>query len=137
MCQRVLVLSRTTHMGRILKALISTVLIIEIATIFSETSVWALVSELHLPGVVMMPALALTGLGMLVLGVQVFRMALRSERRMEEDAAAAEDAAPELPVMAAPGRRNPNEIEGTARPRAAESPPEPAPPPLTRDRSRL
>lgn len=124
-------------MGRILKALISTVLIIEIATIFSETSVWALVSELHLPGVVMMPALVLTGLGMLVLGVQVFRMALRSERRMEEDAAAAKDAPPELPVMAAPGRRNPNEIEGTARPRVAESPPGPVPPPLTRDRSRL
>jgi hypothetical protein len=122
-------------MGRILKALISTVLIIEIATIFSETTVWALVSELHLPGVVMMPALVVTGLAMLVLGVQVFRMALRAERRMEEDASAEE--APDEPVLTGPGLRNPNEIEGTARPRVADSLPGPVPPPLTRDRSRL
>jgi len=107
-------------MGRILKALVSTVLIIEIASIFSETTVWVVVSELHLPGVVMIPALVLTGLGMLVLAVPVFRLALRAERRMEEDAANPPELI--LPSVKPPGTLNPNEIAGTARPRVAMPP---------------
>ena len=120
-----------------MRALFSTLLIIEIATIFSETSVWALVSELYLPGVVMMPALALTGAGMLALGVRVFRMALSAERRMDEADAETADAGPEMRELSPSGKRSPNEIDDAARPRGNALPPNAAPPRPKRDRSSL
>ncbi|MEH6808762.1 MAG: hypothetical protein V7651_07900 [Hyphomonas oceanitis] len=79
-----LVFSWTTHlMGRFLKALVMTLLIMEITTIVDLTAVWTLLAELHVPQTFVNIALAISVVGLVVLTAFVFRRAMRAERRLE------------------------------------------------------
>lgn len=103
-------------MGRTLRALVSTALLIEIATVFSVVTVWVILSQLHVPQFFFAPALGLTGLAMLVLAVKVFSMALASERRIDEALATTVEVDVVLPALKPTGELNPNEIPGSSRP---------------------
>ncbi len=72
-------------MGRILRAFIATLLIIEIAAIFLGTSTWAILSELNASQQVILGGEAVAGLAITALSVVVFRRALEAERRMDEN----------------------------------------------------
>lgn len=74
-------------MGRILRACIATLLIIEIAAIFLGTSTWAILSELHASQPVILGGEAVAGLAIMALSVVVFRRALDAERRIDENVA--------------------------------------------------
>lgn len=76
-------------MGRILRALIATFLLVEIAAIFFGTSTWAILSELHASTPIIIGGEALTGLGILVIAVVVFRRALAAERRIDSQSPSA------------------------------------------------
>ncbi|MEQ9506507.1 MAG: hypothetical protein RLO80_09590 [Hyphomonas sp.] len=71
-------------MGRILRAFIATLLIIEIAAIFLGTSTWAILSELHASMPVILGGEAIAGLAIIALAVVVFQRALAAERRIDE-----------------------------------------------------
>jgi hypothetical protein len=70
-------------MGRTLRALIATLLMVEIAAIFFGTSTWAILSELHASQPVILGGEGLTAAVVLVIGVVVFRRALAAEQRIE------------------------------------------------------
>lgn len=72
-------------MGRIIRALVATLLIIEIAAIFLGTSTWAILSELHASQQVILGGEALAGLAILALAVVVFQRAHAAERRIDEN----------------------------------------------------
>jgi hypothetical protein len=72
-------------MGRFLKALVMTLLIMEITAIVALTAVWALLSELHASQIFINIALGLSGAGLCVLAVVVFRRARAAELRLEGD----------------------------------------------------
>ena len=72
-------------MGRILRAFIATLLIIEIAAIFLGTSTWAILSELHASQPVILGGEAIAGLAIIALAVVVFQRALAAERRIDEN----------------------------------------------------
>jgi hypothetical protein len=72
-------------MGRILRALVATLLIIEIAAIFLGTSTWALLAEMHASSSVILGGEALAGLAIVALAVVIFRRALAAERRIDEN----------------------------------------------------
>lgn len=72
-------------MGRFLKALVMTLLIMEITTIVDLTAVWTLLAELHVPQTFVNIALALSVAGLAVLTAVVFRRAMRAERRLESE----------------------------------------------------
>ncbi len=72
-------------MGRILRALVATVLIIEIVAIFLGTSTWAILSELHASQQVIIGGEVIAALVTLALAVIVFRRALDAERRIDEN----------------------------------------------------
>jgi hypothetical protein len=86
-------------MGRFLKALVMTLLIMEITAIVALTTVWTGLSELHAPQTLVMSALALTSMGLCLLSAMVFRRALRAEHRLEGEVA--EDIAVSAPPPAA------------------------------------
>jgi len=66
-------------MGRLLKALVMTLLIMEITTIVDLTAVWTVLAELHVPQTFVNIALAISVAGLAVLTVMVFRRAMRAE----------------------------------------------------------
>lgn len=71
-------------MGRTLRALIATLLMVEIAAIFFGTSTWAILSELHASQTVILGGEAVTAVIVVILAVIVFRRALAAERRIDE-----------------------------------------------------
>ena len=73
-------------MGRFLKALVMTLLIMEITAIVALTAVWTSLSELHASQIVINIALGLSVAGLCVLAVMVFRRALAAEIRLEGEA---------------------------------------------------
>lgn len=70
-------------MGRTLRALIATLLMVEIAAIFFGTSTWAILSELHASQPVIFGGEGLAAVIVLAIGVVVFRRALAAEQRIE------------------------------------------------------
>tara|TARA_R110002020_G_scaffold83397_2_gene207547 strand:+ start:454258 stop:454638 length:381 start_codon:yes stop_codon:yes gene_type:complete len=72
-------------MGRFLKALVMTLLIMEITAIVDLTAVWTLLAELHVPQTFVNIALAITVVGLVLLTAFVFRRAMRAERRLESE----------------------------------------------------
>lgn len=95
-------------MGVHIKALIVTTLIMQIASIFALTSVWAVSTELHAPTVLVNGALLIVAASMLVLAVMVYRRALQSERRMAADTGA--ERVEELASEIYPASTLPNQI---------------------------
>ncbi len=71
-------------MGRTLRALIATLLMVEIAAIFFGTSTWAILSELHASQTVILGGEAVTAVVVVIIAVIVFRRALAAERRIDE-----------------------------------------------------
>lgn len=69
-------------MNRVFKALISTVLLTELALITSATSVWAILSEMHAGRYVIIGAEAIDLVAMAILAVFIFRRAFDAETRM-------------------------------------------------------
>ncbi len=74
-----------THMGRFLKALVMTLLIMEITTIVALTTVWTSLSELHASQTIINTALGFSVGGLCILTVMLFRRALAAEFRLEAD----------------------------------------------------
>jgi|AntAceMinimDraft_1070359.scaffolds.fasta_scaffold06441_2 hypothetical protein len=72
-------------MGRFLKALIMTLLIMEVTAIVALTTVWTILSELQANQMFLNFALGLSAAGLCVLTVGVFRRALAAEQRLESD----------------------------------------------------
>ena len=72
-------------MGRFLKALVMTLLLMEIAAIVSLTAVWTLLAEFHAPQSIQFTGLGLAAAGLVLPTVMVFRRALSAERRLESD----------------------------------------------------
>ncbi|KCZ91722.1 hypothetical protein [Hyphomonas johnsonii] len=69
-------------MNRFFKALVPTLLLTELALISSATAVWAILSEMHAGKYVVFGAEILDVIGAVLLSVVIFRMAWRSEGRM-------------------------------------------------------
>ena len=72
-------------MGRFPKALVMTLLIMEITAIVALTAVWTSLSELHASQMLINIALDLSAAGLCVLAVVVFRRALAAELRLESE----------------------------------------------------
>lgn len=70
-------------MGRLLRALLATFLLTEIAAIFLGTSVWAILMDLHASMPVLIGAEAVAGVGIVVLAALIFRRAMAAETRVE------------------------------------------------------
>lgn len=70
-------------MGRLLRALLATFLLTEIAAVFLGTSVWAILAELHASLPVVIGAEAVAGIAVIALAVVIFRRALTAEQRIE------------------------------------------------------
>lgn len=70
-------------MGRLLRALLATFLLTEIAAIFLGTSVWAVLAELHASLPFVIGAEAVAGAAVVLLAVVIFRRALSAEQRIE------------------------------------------------------
>ncbi|MBU2604500.1 MAG: hypothetical protein KKC43_01230 [Alphaproteobacteria bacterium] len=72
-------------MGRFLKALVMTLLIMEVTAIVALTAVWTILSELQANQIFINIALGLSAAGLCVFTVVVFRRALAAEHRLEGD----------------------------------------------------
>jgi hypothetical protein len=72
-------------MGRFLKALVMTLLLMEITAIVALTAVWTVLSELHASQSILFAAPGLTAAGLSVLALIVFRRALHAERLLESE----------------------------------------------------
>lgn len=70
-------------MGRTLRALIATLLMVEIAAIFFGTSTWAILSELHASQPIIFGGEVIAAVIVLAIGVVVFQRALAAEQRIE------------------------------------------------------
>ena len=70
-------------MGRLLRALLATFLLAEIAAIFLGTSVWAILAELHASVPFIIGAEAIAGLAVIALAAMIFRRAISAEQRIE------------------------------------------------------
>ena len=70
-------------MGRFLKALVMTLLLMEITAIVALTAVWTILSELHASHTITNMALGITAVGLCILAAEAFRRALAAERRLE------------------------------------------------------
>lgn len=91
------------------KALVITTLIMEIASIFSLTVVWIVLTALPVPAVAWWAGFGIAGAGLCLLSVRVYRLALASERNMllpAEEGEAAEEAVPPA------GTLPPNHVAG-------------------------
>ena len=71
-----------THMGRFPKALVMTLLIMEITAIVALTTVWALLSELHASQTIINAGLGIAAVGLCLLAVVIFRRAQATESRL-------------------------------------------------------
>ncbi|MBU1286497.1 MAG: hypothetical protein KJ871_02100 [Alphaproteobacteria bacterium] len=72
-------------MNRVLKALVPTILLAELAVITSATAVWALMSELHADKYMILGAEAVDMVGAAFLTVVIYRLAWRAEARMNAE----------------------------------------------------
>ncbi|MGA1341556.1 MAG: hypothetical protein ACO33A_00670 [Hyphomonas sp.] len=79
-------------MSLTLRALLVSFLITEVTAVFFGTSVWAILNMMHAGLPVIYGAEALTGLGMIVLAVMIFRKALACERDLHAETQAAKAA---------------------------------------------
>ncbi|MEQ8299110.1 MAG: hypothetical protein RH945_01060 [Hyphomonas sp.] len=71
-------------MNRVLKALVPTVLLAQLALITSATAVWAILSEMHAGKYMIMGAEAIDVVASAVLAVIIFRRAFEAEERMTQ-----------------------------------------------------
>jgi len=71
-------------MNRVLKALVPTVLLAQLALITSATAVWAILSEMHAGKYMIMGAEAIDVVASAVLAVIIFRRAFDAEERMTQ-----------------------------------------------------
>lgn len=69
-------------MSPILKAIIPAALLTEIAAIVFLTATWAILAEMHFGTSVILGGEVVTAIGVIAIGVAVFRRAIRSEQRM-------------------------------------------------------
>jgi hypothetical protein len=74
-------------MGPLLKAIIPAALLTEIAAIVFLTATWSILAEMHFGTSVILGGEAVTAIGVVAIGVAVFRRAMRSEQRMATTAA--------------------------------------------------
>ena len=111
-------------MGIYLKALVVTTLLMEITTLVALTAVWAILSELHVAGVIVSGALVLTGVMLFVPAVVVFRRAVDAERRMAAETCTNGDQAA---ILGSPDPLTPPNLLGTAMPRSRSRPARPGP----------
>ena len=72
----------TSSMSTFFKAFVSTFLLVEIAAITLGTAVWAILSEMHFGQPFILGVEGIAGLGVLALGVAIFRRAISSEKRI-------------------------------------------------------
>ncbi|MFN4024624.1 MAG: hypothetical protein ACK4MQ_07320 [Hyphomonas sp.] len=70
-------------MGRLLRALLATFLLTEIAAVFLGTSVWAILAELHASLPFVIGAEVVAGIVVIALAIFIFRRALTAEQRIE------------------------------------------------------
>jgi len=93
-------------MGRFLKALVMTFLLMEITAIVSLTAIWIVLSRLHASPSVLIGGIATASVGLCLLAFFVFRRALAAEERLQTEDACVDEAAgemaasPDLPVNA-------------------------------------
>ena len=71
-------------MNRVLKALVPTVLLAQLALITSATAIWAILSEMHAGKYMIMGAEAIDVVASAVLAVIIFRRAFEAEERMTQ-----------------------------------------------------
>ncbi|KCZ60206.1 hypothetical protein [Hyphomonas chukchiensis] len=88
-------------MGRFLKALVMTLLIMEITAIVDLTAVWTLLAELHTPQTIVNIALAISVVGLAVLAFVVYRRAIRAEHRLESETEVVPLDMPTMPAIGA------------------------------------
>lgn len=69
-------------MGPLIKAIIPAALLTEIAAIVFFTATWSILAEMHFGKSVILGGEAITAIGVVAIGVAVFRRAIRSEKRM-------------------------------------------------------
>jgi uncharacterized membrane protein len=70
-------------MGPLMKAIIPAALLTEIAAIVFFTATWSILAEMHFgKSSVILGGEAVTAIGVVAIGVAVFRRAIRSEKRM-------------------------------------------------------
>lgn len=69
-------------MGPLLKAIIPAALLTEIAAIVFLTATWSILAEMHFGTSVILGGEAVTAIGVVAIGIAVFRRAIRSEKRM-------------------------------------------------------
>ena len=69
-------------MGPLIKAIIPAALLTEIAAIVFLTATWSILAEMHFGKSVILGGEAVTAIGVVAIGVAVFRRAIRSEKRM-------------------------------------------------------
>jgi hypothetical protein len=74
-------------MGRVLRALVATLLLIEIAAIFLGTSTWAILSELHASQNIILGGEGIAALVVVVLAVVIYRRAIAAEIRIDQNVA--------------------------------------------------
>jgi hypothetical protein len=69
-------------MGTLMKAIIPAALLTEIAAIVFFTATWSILAEMHFGSSVILGGEAVTAIGVVAIGIAVFRRAIRSEKRM-------------------------------------------------------
>lgn len=69
-------------MGPLIKAIIPAALLTEIAAIVFLTATWSILAEMHFGTSVILGGEAVTMIGVVAIGVAVFRRAIRSEKQM-------------------------------------------------------
>ncbi len=69
-------------MGPLFKAIIPAALLTEIAAIVFFTATWSILAEMHFGSSVILGGEAVTAIGVVAIGIAVFRRAIRSEKRM-------------------------------------------------------
>lgn len=70
-------------MSRTLRALVATLLLVEITAVFLGTSTWAILSEMHASMPFIWGGEALAALGVIAVAVTVFKRAIEAERRID------------------------------------------------------
>lgn len=79
-------------MRRTLRALVATLLLVEITAIFLGTSTWAILSEMHASLPVIWGGEALAGIGVVAVAIIVFQRAIAAERRIDAGVSSEADA---------------------------------------------
>lgn len=72
-------------MGRFVKALVMTFLLMEITAIVALAAVWTVLSELHAAQSVMVGGIAIDSVGLGLITIIVFRRALAAEQQLQHE----------------------------------------------------